>query len=72
MNRRNLLSMLALVMVFVMVLSACAPATPKPTEPPIQTQAPVVTEPPVVATEPPAAVGAVRHVAWRCSCSSWR
>ena len=43
----------ALLAVFALVLSACAPATEPPvvvTEPPV-----VVTEPPVVVTEPPAA-----------------
>lgn len=55
MNRRNLLSMLALVMVFVMVLSACGTPTAAPTEAPAKTEAPVATEAPVIATEPPVA-----------------
>jgi simple sugar transport system substrate-binding protein len=49
---RNMTSKIAfLAMIFVLVISACAPKTPVATEPPA-----VVTEPPVVATEPPVAV----------------
>lgn len=55
---RNAFPKIALLaMVFVLVLSACAPKTPVATEPPVvMTELPVeVTEPPVEETEPPAA-----------------
>ena len=55
--KRSLLFVLSMLIIFVMVLSACAPAAQAPTEvvvtePPAEPPAqPVVTEPP--ATEPP-------------------
>lgn len=48
MSKKNLLTIFSLLIVFAMVLSACAPAaTPVPTQPaPVATQAPPPTQPP--------------------------
>jgi peptide/nickel transport system substrate-binding protein len=63
MIKKRLMMVLGVVLVASMVLSACAPATPGATEPPVVTDAPTVapTEAPTaVPTEPPT----TRHGGW--------
>jgi len=61
--KKSVSMFLAVMAIFVLVVSACAPATPAPTEAPVVTEAP--TEAPTevpTATEPPApAVGSPEH-----------
>lgn len=62
--KKSLNMFFAVLAILVLVLSACAPATPAPTEAPVVTEAPATeapTEAPV-ATEPPApAIGSPEH-----------
>lgn len=61
--KKSLNLLFAVMAILVLVVSACAPATPAPTEPPVVTEAPTKapTEAPT-ATEPPvAAIGSPEH-----------
>lgn len=53
----------SLLVVFGMILAACAPATPAPTESPAMTDVPAATEEPMAATEEPMAA-TERHGGW--------
>lgn len=52
--KKSLNLLFAVMAIFVLVLSACAPATPAPTEAPVVTEAPATEAPAPTATEPPA------------------
>lgn len=63
MIKNKMYAVFSLLVVFGMILAACAPATPAPTESPAMTDVPAATEEPMAATEEPMAA-TERHGGW--------
>ena len=63
MIKNKMYAVFSLLVVFGMILTACAPATPAPTESPAMTEVPAATEEPMAATEEPMAA-TERHGGW--------